>query len=196
MTRNTGTYDSMGEYDFDFNAETFHDDGGAGLRLWLAGSVAGEIKNCIPVQMDLEGIPEIYSNPTTDSSGQTVYGDVSYEFPDKWLFQLDRAYLERGYSKSRIALYDAAFEAAKMVGAAGVVSEWDELSAKKVWATLAGKHNAVIETRQVLIGLATDHPRYEPVYVALFIPDDFKKFKTATARAEARRFTRSGATAA
>ncbi len=186
------TYDG---YDFVFNAESFHHEGGGRLGLWLADSFVGEIKTCCPVQMDLEGIPEIYSNPTTDSSGQTVYGDVSYEFPDKWLLQLDRAYLERGYSNSRMALYNAAFEAAKTVGAAGVVSEWDEPRSKKVWAALARKHNAVIETRQVLIGLATDHPRYEPVYVAIFIPDDFKKFKTATARAEARRFTRSGATA-
>lgn len=164
-------YHSMDEYDFLFNAMDFRKDGGGRLELRLADDTCvGWIKGCCPVRMDLEDIPEIWENQIGTDNGHPIYADVRYEFPDKWLLELYRAHLERGYSKSRIALYDAAFEAAKMVGAAGVVSEWDEPASKKIWATLAGKHNAVIETRQTLVGSATDRPHYVPVYCRLVRP--------------------------
>ena len=168
MERTIATYDAdcvhvMGDFQFAFNVERFYEDGGGRLELWKGNDFIGRIKACFPVGMNLEDLVE------------AVDEEHRYEFPDEWLFQVDRAYLENpqdGHGMAQdahgVALYNAAFEAAKMVGAAGIVSEWDEPAAKELWAKLAPKYGASIEERSILIGQATDNPSYVPVYIALF----------------------------
>ncbi len=140
---------SFGEFRYAFNYEDFYFNQGGNLELWREDVLLGGMKT-FPTGMALEDVPD------------------GKEVDEPWLLQLGRSYMEVESDSDQMALFEAAFTAAKKLRAAGVVSEWDEAKSNRIWERLAPKFNATLGKRMITVGSATPNPRQMPVYIATF----------------------------